>query len=251
MLNYSFEPIGWIRTPFRNKFGIPRQGRLAPSAKCYMEWKPGSTPEQWIDGLEGFSHVWLISIFHQHLNEGRPTKIFPPRMGGKRVGVLASRAPHRPNMLGLSLARLVLSEGKMLILSEVDLLDQTPILDIKPYLPEVDSAPLDEVKTGWVQTHPWNPLPVEFKTGVIHDLEVLLAEYPAPIMEPLEFSKLLVEMLQVDPRALADRVDKIDLDTGKPRQYWFQVHHIDVGFYFENNIVIINYVRLVDPKSKT
>lgn len=140
----SFYPIGVIRSCFKQKFGIPRQPGLIPEAQATLEIYPPFDCDEAIRGLEQFSHVWLIFLFHaQPPGAWHPT-VRPPRLGGnRRVGVFASRSPFRPNPLGLSAVRLLdiarVNGCLTLSLGGVDMLDCTPVLDIKPYIPYADA----------------------------------------------------------------------------------------------------------------
>lgn len=154
--HYNFEPIGVAHTCFKEKFGIPRQPGLVASARAVIKLRNEASLRGALSGLEGFSHLWLVFVFHENgLAAGRTWKpsIRPPRLGGARkVGVLASRSPHRPNPIGLSVVRLdkviaAAKGGPELHVSGVDLLDGTPILDVKPYLPYADSVPA--ARAGW------------------------------------------------------------------------------------------------------
>jgi tRNA-Thr(GGU) m(6)t(6)A37 methyltransferase TsaA len=141
-----FAPIGVARTPFTEKFGIPRQPRLVDAPGRILLHPSYARPEAFA-GLDGFSHVWLLWVFHDDcLTAGWKPVVRPPRLGGRqRVGVFASRAPYRPNPIGLSaVAHHGLrqdKDGLALLVSGVDLLDGTPILDIKPYVPYADALP--------------------------------------------------------------------------------------------------------------
>lgn len=136
----KIEPIAVIRTDFKDKFGIPRQSGRVKSLQGRIEFLPKYRNPDAVRGLEGFSHLWLIFDFSlAHKKEWSPT-VRPPRLGGNtRVGVFASRSPFRPNPLGLSAVKLdgieITDNGIILNVSGVDLLDNTPIYDIKPYLP--------------------------------------------------------------------------------------------------------------------
>jgi len=140
---HPISPIGIVHSCYPQKFGIPRQPGLVKSSRGRLELLPPYDREEMTRGLESFSHLWILFLFHEAVAEGwRPT-VRPPWLGGqKRVGVLASRSPHRPNYLGLSAIRLtgVTQEknGLFLELAEIDLLDQTPVIDIKPYIPYSD-----------------------------------------------------------------------------------------------------------------
>lgn len=140
---YKIHPIAHIRTDFGDKFGLPRQSGRAPSLIGKIEFLPEyGTPEA-VRGIEGFSHLWLIFGFSAAEKESGGLTVRPPRLGGNtRVGVFASRSPFRPNSLGLSSVKLekieTTDDGCILTVSGVDLLDMTPIYDIKPYLPSSD-----------------------------------------------------------------------------------------------------------------
>ena len=136
-------PIAVIRTDFDEKFGIPRQSGRAPSAVGRIELLPKYRDPDALRGLEGFSHLWLIFDFSEsHRSEWSPT-VRPPRLGGnKRIGVFASRSPFRPNPIGLSCVKIESIGDGVITVSGCDLLDGTPIFDIKPYLPSADCGGL-------------------------------------------------------------------------------------------------------------
>ena len=138
-MNYSVSPIGIVRSCFKEKFAIPRQPLLAPAARGVLELHAPFDTGEAVQGLEGISHVWLLFLFHQALEEKPRLKVRPPRLGGnKSMGVFATRATHRPNGIGQSVVRLERVEAGRLWLSGIDLLDGTPVLDIKPYVPYAD-----------------------------------------------------------------------------------------------------------------
>ncbi len=139
---YSVSPVGILHSCFKEKFAIPRQPQLAPAARGILELLPPFNTGEAVAGLEQVSHVWLIFLFHQALEDKPRLKVRPPRLGGNQsIGVFASRATHRPNGIGQSVVRLDKVEAGRLHLSGIDLLDGTPILDIKPYVPYADSLP--------------------------------------------------------------------------------------------------------------
>lgn len=148
----AFKPIGFLRSCYPEKFGTPRQPGLVPQATGELEILPEFQGELALEGLSEFSHVWLIFGFHRNRDDQateskyRP-KVHPPRLGGKSIGVFATRSPHRPNPIGLSLVKLEKVEGRRLFVSGIDLIDGTPVYDIKPYLPAIESRP--EAKAGW------------------------------------------------------------------------------------------------------
>src|SRR5690606_10231787 len=138
-MSHSLSPIGILRSCFKEKFAIPRQPHLAPAARGVLELQPPFDTGTAIAGLEHVSHVWLLFMFHQTLEDKPRLKVRPPRLGGNAtVGVFASRATHRPNGIGQSVVKLDRIEPGRLWLSGIDLLDGTPVLDIKPYVPYAD-----------------------------------------------------------------------------------------------------------------
>lgn len=139
-MSYSVSPIGFVRSCFKEKFAIPRQPQLAPAARGVLELLPPFDSGEAVQGLDQVSHVWLLFVFHQALEDKPRLKVRPPRLGGNQsVGVFSTRATHRPNGIGQSVVKLDQVEPGKLWLSGIDLLDGTPVLDIKPYVPYADS----------------------------------------------------------------------------------------------------------------
>ncbi len=163
--SFELNPIGVIRSCFKEKFGIPRQPGLAPEARAILELEAPYNHNEAVAKLDGFSHIWVIFVFHESMREGwRPT-VRPPRLGGnQRVGVFASRSPFRPNPIGLSvvkLERIEFDTGRCLLhLRGADLLDGTPVLDIKPYLPYADALP--QADAGYAADTPLQDISITF-----------------------------------------------------------------------------------------
>ena len=184
------EVIARIHNDFPTKFGLPRQSGLAPSLRSKIVFEPAFRVPEALRGLEGFSHIWLIWGFSE--SEGWSPTVRPPRLGGNvRMGVFATRSPFRPNPIGLSSVRLEGIEtdgenGLVLIVTGADLMDGTPIYDIKPYLPGVDAHP--EATDGFVGAHPQTLLTVELDpsltavltAGQQAALREILAQDPRP-----------------------------------------------------------------------
>ncbi|MBQ1679820.1 MAG: tRNA (N6-threonylcarbamoyladenosine(37)-N6)-methyltransferase TrmO [Bacteroidales bacterium] len=184
------EVIARIHNDFPTKFGLPRQSGLAPSLRSKIVFEPAFRVPEALRGLEGFSHIWLIWGFSE--SEGWSPTVRPPRLGGNvRMGVFATRSPFRPNPIGLSSVRLEGIEtdgenGLVLIVTGADLMDGTPIYDIKPYLPGVDAHP--EATDGFVGAHPQTLLTVELdpsltavlSAGQQAALREILAQDPRP-----------------------------------------------------------------------
>ena len=138
-VNHCYQPIGRLQSCFVERRGTPRQGLLVPAARARLKLDAHVVqPSAALEGLEDFSHVWLIYEFHENTNAGKQhaikAKVHPPGLGGERIGLFATRTPHRPNPIGLSVARLLKIEGDTLHLGGADLIEGTPILDVKPYL---------------------------------------------------------------------------------------------------------------------
>ena len=138
-MSYQVSPVGFVRSCFKEKFAIPRQPQLAPAARGVLELVVPFDQGEAVQGLEQVSHVWLLFLFHQALEDKPRLKVRPPRLGGNTsMGVFATRATHRPNGIGQSVVKLDKVEPGRLWISGIDLLDGTPVLDIKPYVPYAD-----------------------------------------------------------------------------------------------------------------
>lgn len=183
--------IARIHSDFPTKFGIPRQSGVVEALRARIVFEPEYRNPDALRGMEGFSHLWLIWQFSRAVRESWSPTVRPPRLGGNtRVGVFATRSPFRPNAIGLSCVKLEgveprTPEGPVIWVSGADLMDGTPILDIKPYVPYADSRP--EAREGFTSSG-WERL-----------LEV---EFPAPLLErvPERLREALVGVLANDPR---------------------------------------------------
>lgn len=179
--------IARISTPFKTKFGIPRQSGVAPDVKGEIMFEPDYREIEAVRGLEGFSHIWLIWCFSESVSDKWSPTVRPPRLGGNvRMGVFATRSPFRPNPIGLSsvvLERIEYTDdrGPVLHVRGADLMDGTPIFDIKPYVAYADSHP--DASGGFTDTAEFKKLRVELGDGVTPPL-----------------SEGLIEVLENDPR---------------------------------------------------
>ena len=178
--------IAHIETPFKEKFGIPRQAGLV-DYEARVVFEPEYRVAEAVRGLEEFDYIWLIWQFHLTGREKWSPTVRPPRLGGnKRVGIFATRSPFRPNAIGLSSVRLLCIEpGPVLVVSGADLVDGTPILDIKPYIPYADSHP--DARGGFAQEAPQPSLKMVDDHGWLLQL-------------PEEQRRALEEALRQDPR---------------------------------------------------
>lgn len=166
----TITPIAFIKTDFTEKFGIPRQSGRAPSLRAEIVFLEKYRQAEALQGIEGFSHLWLIFDFSETEEKDFTPTVRPPRLGGnKRVGVFASRSPFRPNRLGLSCVKLEeikhTEKGAVLVVSGADLLDGTPIFDIKPYLPFCDA--IEDAVGGYADKEKDYKLTVSFKESLL------------------------------------------------------------------------------------
>ncbi|MCY7295989.1 tRNA (N6-threonylcarbamoyladenosine(37)-N6)-methyltransferase TrmO [Alteromonas sp. a30] len=220
-------PIAYISTPYKEKFAIPRQPGLAPAVKGKITMQPDFNDINAFRGLEGFSHIWLIFQFHQVPDNKWTPLVRPPRLGGnKKKGVFATRSTHRPNNLGMSVVRLESishDNGQVCIeVSGMDLLDGTPIFDIKPYIQYVDSLPT--AQSDFAQQPPMQ-LAVEFSEQAQRALARHSEHYP-------DLEQELTQILSFNP-CPAYQQDKDEQRIYGVRLYDFNVKwrlcgHIEV-----------------------
>ncbi|MFT6067756.1 MAG: tRNA-Thr(GGU) m(6)t(6)A37 methyltransferase TsaA [Bacteriovoracaceae bacterium] len=214
-----------IKTPFKDKFGIPRQSGLIPEAVGILSFPNDNFHKECLRGLEGFSHLWLSFIFDKAIKDGQRSLVRPPRLGGKeKMGVWATRSPHRPNHLGLTVVKLLEikeKDGQIEVqVGGVDLLDETPIVDIKPYVPYCDSV---EASSAWV------PEPCEVFKPKVHWDEGVKEKV-------LEHEALLIEkVLEQDPRPSAQKLDK--------ESYVFKIFDYEVKFKNGAEVFRVTSVR--------
>lgn len=187
----QIEPIAYFRSPLKSKFGLPRQGGLAASLCGQIVFEPAYRHAEAVRGLEAFSHLWLIWGFSANRHEAVGLTVRPPRLGGnERVGVFASRSPFRPNALGLTCVYINKVEmdgqlGPVIHVQGADLMDGTPIYDVKPYVRYADSHP--DARSGFVDERSWEKLNVMIP-------EKVEACFSAEELEGLR------EVLSFDPR---------------------------------------------------
>lgn len=191
--NISINPIGFVQSPFSEKFAIPRQSSLVHNGIFYLRfYKPFNTPQAFM-GIEEFSHLWVCFLFHQVPIKKFAPMVRPPRLGGNtQKGVFATRSPFRPNRIGLSVVKLLAVEEHnneiALRIEGADLVDKTPILDIKPYIKFVDS--ITDANSGYA-TVPPKILPVDFTNIALEKIKA--TQIP-------NFKELITEVLGQDPR---------------------------------------------------
>jgi tRNA-Thr(GGU) m(6)t(6)A37 methyltransferase TsaA len=223
----TLTPIAITHSCFKDKFGVPRQPGLTRHAHAELVIEPPFDREEAFRGLESASHLWLTFQFHEAVRaEWRPV-VRPPRLGGNRkIGVFASRSPFRPNSLGLSVVRNLglarRSDGRLVLrIADHDLIDNTPILDIKPYLPFADAVP--EASLGWAESAPTDRLEVVFSEEAEAQLSALpAADYP-------DFRALITDVVAFDPRPSFRR------GRDEERIYGASLYDKNVRFRFMND----------------
>ena len=224
------EPIGYLESCFRDKFGTPRQPGLVKHAWARLKIRADLQPEESLQGLEGFTHLWLIWIFHQNKNARFHAKVHPPRLGGKTQGVFSTRSPHRPNPIGLSLVELVKVEKDGIVVAGADLVDGTPILDIKPYLPEVES--IQTAQVGWLSDVKSDPIQVQFTPEV----EELVQEWEQRLPQQ-SVREVIIETLKLDPRPVVYRGYE-DGNSPYRNEHALRLFDGDIHFRFESPLVV-------------
>jgi tRNA-Thr(GGU) m(6)t(6)A37 methyltransferase TsaA len=197
---FQFETIAVIESPYQEKFAIPRQPNLVSAAKGKVILVGEANNSELVRDLAQFSHIWLLFIFHGTQTQGWKPLVKPPRLGGnKKTGVLATRSTFRPNPIGMSVVKLdkVSIENKQTILyiSGLDLLDGTPIVDIKPYLPYSDA--ITDANAGFAQTEPQTALSVSFTKQAQKDAERLVNMLDKKYSD---LTLLIEQVLKQDPR---------------------------------------------------
>jgi len=236
-MGFEFEEIGILKTCFKEKFGIPRQSGLVKVAYGVIQLKDHPFFYSAVKELDKFSHIWVVFVFHKHDAKNWKPSIRPPRLGGARkVGVLASRSPHRPNPIGMSVVKLEkidleVKGGVQIQVSGVDILDGTPILDIKPYLPYADSYP--EAKAGWAEES-IRRIPVKFSDKALDSiLEKSSRDYP-------QMKDLIVGILELDPRpAFQKRNLAPDRPGSEGTCYGFRLLDFDVKWKIEKQRFVV------------
>ncbi|MGE6384983.1 tRNA (N6-threonylcarbamoyladenosine(37)-N6)-methyltransferase TrmO [Pseudomonas sp. NPDC078416] len=220
---YNVSPIGFMRSCFKEKFAIPRQPQLAPAARGVLELVAPFDQGDAVQGLEQVSHVWLLFLFHQALEDKPRLKVRPPRLGGNQsMGVFATRATHRPNGIGQSVIKLDKVEAGRLWLSGIDLLDGTPVLDVKPYVPYADV--IVDARNSMAAAAP-EMIPVQWADAALTQAH----EHGLRLEEPL--IELIEQCLAQDPRPA--------YQTPTPeRRYGAQFWDLDVRWHYPQAGVI-------------
>lgn len=231
---YQFNAIGFIDSPFKEKFGIPRQPGLTQSIRSTLSLKAPYNDLDTVRGLETCSHIWIIFVFSATQDKGWHPTVRPPRLGGnQRLGVFATRSTFRPNPIGLSVARLIgisQQDGALCLeLADSDLLDGTPVLDIKPYLPYADSIPSAHFSLGEAPER--LSLPVVFSEQAEAFCQQTLLDQQLPLKTQI------IEILQCDPRPAYQKDPE--------RVYGVRLHHVNIRWRVNSHAIHVLEIHTV------
>lgn len=231
---FKLNVIGYIRSGFREKFGIPRQPGLVNSMESVVEMLPAYSQPDAYRALQDFSHIWVIFVFHQSLGKDWHNTVRPPRLGGNaRVGVFASRSPFRPSPIGISAVELLdieFAEGHCrLHIRGADIMDGTPVLDIKPYIPYSDSL---NASSGYAVA-PGPTMQVEFSDEARRQV----SEEGQRLGQPLE--NIIHEVLSLDPRPA------YQADTGVEAEYGIRLFDFNIRFRVHGNRISVQRLEPV------
>lgn len=220
---FSIQPIGYVQSCYQEKFGIPRQPNLVSEAKAKICLMPEFALES-VRGLGEFSHIWVIFRFHLTADQGWHPTVRPPRLGGnQRLGVFATRSTFRPNALGLSVLQLVgiqeQAQQICLDLLGADLLNGTPIIDIKPYIPYVDAIP--NAQAGYAQQAPLSLVKVRFSQLASVQCQQKSTQWQ------VNMELLIRQILQQDPRPAYRLLQR---DT---REYGMRLYDFDLHWHYD------------------
>lgn len=228
MNSFEIRPIAHIHSDFPTKFGIPRQSGIVSDLKSMIVFEPDYRDPEALRGIEGFSHLWLIWQFSKAVRSQWSPTVRPPRLGGNtRMGVFATRSPYRPNSLGLSSVKLESVQqhddhGTVLIVSGADLMDGTPIFDIKPYIPYTDSH--QDAIGGFASQ------PVEEK------LEVIVSEELLSLL-PKDKQNGLISVLAIDPRP--------QYHNDPDRIYGFEFGGFEIKFKVKGSVLTVTDIQVL------
>ena len=246
---FQFSAIGVVRTPFKDRFGVPRQPGLATQAKGVIKINPDPDLKTALRSLEEFSHIWIIFVFHDHGGKDWKPSIRPPRLGGNvKVGVLSSRSPHRPNPIGISAVLiekidLEAAGGPEIHVGGVDLVDGTPVLDIKPYIAYADSIP--DAKAGWAS----EPIP-RYLVNFSEEAEKEIVKRDPENKNGLR--ALIIDIIQIDPRpAFQKRQNPVTESASWGQRYGIDVIGNDVKYELRESGFYVYEIKDLATSSAT
>lgn len=235
--SYSFTPIGYIQSCFKEKFGVARQSMMISQARGVLKFNPDPAYRDALRHLQEFSHLWIIFVFHKNIEKGWRPLINPPRLEApNQVGVFASRSPHRPNPIGMSVVKIEGIDfsapgGIELHLSGLDILDTTPVLDIKPYMAYADS--FVDATPGWA-SQSIQKYRVEFSPASLMAIKESGTRYHP------DLQALLQQMLELDPRPTSQRRRaSIEAAESEGLAFAFRIFDFDVKWQIHNKGILV------------
>lgn len=229
---YEISPIAHIKTGFSSKFGIPRQSGIVSELSGEIIFEKEYCGCDWVRGLDGFSHIWALWVFSENLNSKIGATVRPPKLGGNvRMGVFATRSPYRPNSIGMSVLKIekisvTADKGTVIYVKGADMLDGTPIIDIKPYLPITDSIP--SALSGFSSDTSYEKVGVLLKTVISREV---LSCFPS------EHRDELIGILEQDPRPA--------YITDSSRIYSFEFYGFNIKFNVDGNTLNVLSIEKV------
>ncbi len=239
-MDFHYQAIGKVVSPFREKFGIPRQSLMMDEARAILKLNPDPLFLQAVRHLEQFSHIWVLFDFHKNGKGPWHPLIDTPRIeAGHRMGVFATRSPHRPNAIGMSAIKLESidlspKDGIEIAVNGVDLMDGTPILDIKPYLPFADR--IDQANSGWAASD-IRKYAVNFSPKAEQDLALFHDRHPR--LQPL-----IEEMLAYDPRPTSQRrASPIHEPSSDGLKFAFRILDLDIHWEIKDGSLYVKELR--------
>lgn len=229
------EIIAHVQSPFSEKFGIPRQPSLVSAGEFAIEFEAEFSDPAFVKDIEQHSHLWLLFLFHENLDKGYKASVRPPRLGGnKKTGVFATRSSFRPNGIGMSAVKLLsvdISGDKIrLIIESADLLNGTPIVDIKPYIPYSDR--IESATSQMAQAAPEQSLAISWSTKSVNQVAQLNSKYP-------DLSLLIEQVLAQDPRP-AYKKNKSD-----DKIYAISLYDLDIKWRVDNDVCLVISVEKI------
>lgn len=241
--SFEFSAIAEMRTPFKDRFGVPRQPGLAQEAKGVIKFYQDPNLKTALKTLEQFSHLWIVFVFHDHGGKDWKPSIRPPRLGGReKVGVLASRSPHRPNPIGISVVDIQKIDlealgGPEIHVGAVDLIDGTPVLDVKPYIPYADSVPT--ANAGWADA----PIP-RYEVIFTSQAEQDLLKYDG--QGHLNLKQMILDIVELDPRpAFQKRKTPVGEAHSIGLRFGIDILDYDVKYELsENGFIILEILEI-------
>ena len=236
MEEISLKPIGIVHSPYKQKFAIPRQPNLVPAGIGKIELHADFADLNCLRSIDQFSHLWILFFFHATAKQGWSPTVQPPRLGGQdKVGVFASRSPFRPNPIGISVVEYLgykSVDGKTTIeVGGIDILDRTPVIDIKPYIPYADI--LDSAEGGYATEKPNTNFEVCFSEASEKKLAVLASNFP-------ELRDLISQVLNQDPRP-AWRIKEQD-----EQQYGMTLFEFNIKWQINKDTISVTAINKLE-----